>query len=152
MPASEPAALAAASQATTTEARVLTGEWPMSSRQDRVAERIRAHAAGGRTRHDIVLDRSYVGKLIGQRGNNLQALRQGTQGTEGAALATTVLYNPAAATFTYVALSETPAVTNSSPHTHSRYIYTDDLSPGAFKTVGEHLLLAAHKYVWCSMY
>ena len=54
--------------------------------------------------------------------------------------------------FTYVALSETPAVTNSSPHTHSRYIYTDDLSPGAFKTVGEHLLLAAHKYVWCSMY
>ena len=79
MTASEPAALAAASQATTTEARVLTGEWPMSSRQDRVAERIRAHAAGGRTRHDIVLDRSYVGKLIGQRGNNLQALRQGTQ-------------------------------------------------------------------------
>ena len=36
--------------------------------------------------------------------------------------------------------------------THFRYIYTDKLSPGALKTMGESLLLAAHKYVQCSIH
>ena len=59
------------------EPAVLFGEWPLTLRRKRVGERIRQLLAdSGRVRHDLLVDKSRVGRIIGQRGFTLQALLQ----------------------------------------------------------------------------
>ena len=55
---------------------VLAGDWPLTSTRNRVGERIRELIEAGSVRHDILVDRSNVGRIIGQRGSTLGALLQ----------------------------------------------------------------------------
>ena len=55
---------------------ILFGEWPLTLRMKRVGERIRQLTDSGRVRHDLLVDKSRVGRIIGQRGSTLQALLQ----------------------------------------------------------------------------
>lgn len=55
---------------------VLFGEWPLTLTRKRVGERIRQLTDSGRMRHDLLVDKSRVGRIIGQRGSTLQALLQ----------------------------------------------------------------------------
>ena len=67
MPADEPAQ---------DEPAVLFGEWPLTLSRKRVGVRIRQLTDSGRVRHDLLVDKSRVGRIIGQRGSTLQALLQ----------------------------------------------------------------------------
>ena len=67
MPADEPAQ---------DEPAVLFREWPLTLSRKRVGERIRQLTDSGRVRHDLLVDKSRVGRIIGQRGSTLQALLQ----------------------------------------------------------------------------
>ena len=67
MPADEPAQ---------DEPAVLFEEWPLTLSRKRVGERIRQLTDSGRVRHDLLVDKSRVGHIIGQRGSTLQALLQ----------------------------------------------------------------------------
>ena len=58
------------------EPAVLFGEWPLTLSRKRVGERIRQLTDSGRVRHDLLVDKSRVGRIIGQRGSTLQALLQ----------------------------------------------------------------------------
>ena len=58
------------------EPAVLFGEWPLTLSRKRVGERIRQLTDLGRVRHDLLVDKSRVGRIIGQRGSTLQALLQ----------------------------------------------------------------------------
>ena len=58
---------------------VLAGDWPLTSTRNKVGERIRRLTESGRVRHDILVSKENVGRIIGQRGNTLLALLQGTQ-------------------------------------------------------------------------
>ena len=60
----------------TSSAVLLAGDWPLTSTRNRVGERIRELSEAGRVRHDILVDRSNVGRIIGQRGSTLLALLQ----------------------------------------------------------------------------
>ena len=55
---------------------VLAGDWPLTSTRNRVGARIRELIEAGSVRHDILVDRSNVGRIIGQRGSTLGALLQ----------------------------------------------------------------------------
>ena len=55
---------------------ILFGEWPLTLSKKRVGERIRQLTDSGRVRHDLLVDKSRVGRIIGQRGSTLQALLQ----------------------------------------------------------------------------
>ena len=59
-----------------TSTAVLAGDWPLTSTRNRVGERIRELIEAGSVRHDILVDRSNVGRIIGQRGSTLGALLQ----------------------------------------------------------------------------
>ena len=56
---------------------VLAGEWPLTS--DKVGARVSQLVQLGMVRHDILVEKSKVGRLIGSRGSTLQALQQSTQ-------------------------------------------------------------------------
>ncbi len=58
------------------EPAILFGEWPLTLSRKRVGERIRQLTDSGRVRHDLLVDKSRVGHIIGQRGSTLQALLQ----------------------------------------------------------------------------
>ena len=58
------------------EPTVLFAEWPLTLSRKRVGERIRQLTDSGRVRHDLLVDKSRVGRIIGQRGSTLQALLQ----------------------------------------------------------------------------
>ena len=58
------------------EPAVLFGEWPLTLSRNRVGQRIRQLTDSGRVRHDLLVDKNRVGRIIGQRGSTLQALLQ----------------------------------------------------------------------------
>ena len=55
---------------------ILTGDWPFQT--DKCGAHIAELYWQGLVRHDMVIERGKVGRMIGSRGSNLQALRQTT--------------------------------------------------------------------------
>ena len=53
------------------EPAVLFKEWPLTLARNRVGQRIRQLTDSGRVRHDLLVDKNRVGRIIGQRGTTL---------------------------------------------------------------------------------
>ena len=58
-------------------ATILTGEWPLTT--DKVGARMGQLVKLGHVRHDNLVEKGKVGKIIGARGGTLQALEANTQ-------------------------------------------------------------------------
>ena len=55
-------------------AQILTGDWPYST--EKCGMRLAQLVREGRVRHDIIIEKAKVGKIIGSRGATLQAIIQ----------------------------------------------------------------------------
>ena len=55
----------------------LTGDWPITT--ERVGPRIATLVSHGSTRHDMLVEKGKIGRVIGPQGTTLKALTQNTQ-------------------------------------------------------------------------